>query len=83
MRTISIVAFIHLLTGILSPFLYLNGYYALGLFLFSVSPAVLLLLVYIILRDKTFVAPESYNNQWYQDNTHIKFSHTSEWETDN
>ncbi|MFN4299416.1 MAG: hypothetical protein ACK4EX_06760 [Thermaurantimonas sp.] len=82
MKIISIVAFIHLFTGILSPFLYLNGYYALGLFLFSVSPAVLLLLVYVILKDKTFVAPESYNNQWYQDNTPLKFSHISEWETD-
>lgn len=82
MKNISIVAIIHLLTGLAGPFLYLSGYYALGMFLFSVSPAVLVLLVYLILRDKSFVMPESYNGQWYQDNKKIKFSHTSEWESE-
>ncbi len=82
MKNISIVAAIHLLTGLASPILYLNGYHALGMFLFSISPAVLILLVYMILRDKTFVMPESYNDQWYQDNKKIKFSYTSEWESE-
>lgn len=80
MKKIIPVAFLHLLCGILSPVFYLSGYYALGMFLFSISPLVLIWLVYLILRDKAYVPPVSYENQWYQDNTHLKFSHTSEWE---
>lgn len=83
MKSISAVALLHLFTGIASPILYLNGYHVLGMLLFSVSPAVLVLLVFMILKDKSFVAPKSYNGQWYQDNQKIKFSHTSEWESEN
>lgn len=80
MKTITAVAALHLFTGLASPILYLNGYHALGMFLFSVSPAVLIFLVYLVLKDKSYSTPESFNGQWYQDNERIKFSHTSEWE---
>ncbi|MGK0638948.1 hypothetical protein [Schleiferia thermophila] len=80
MKKIIPVAFLHLLTGILSPVLYLNGFYAIGLFLFSISPVVLVWLVYLVLSDKSFTASTTYNNQWYQDSADLKFSYTSEWE---
>lgn len=80
MKKIIPVAFLHLLTGILGPVFYLNGLYAVGLFLFSISPVVLVWLVYLVLSDKSFTVPSSFNNQWYQDRADIKFTHISEWE---